>query len=126
MRALPGGMTILGLFIVSATDPFQNTVLNSRLRKLLTSIDVAIGKSSLTVRQQLTCERIVLHICNTTLKYNNFSIAILKTFIIYIFSFKIDTTAKHLISAAQLLPLSLQNGNLLMLLALLGLNCNAL
>lgn len=70
MRALPGGITILGLFIVSANDPFQNTASNSRLRKLLTSIDVAIGKSSLTVRQQLTCERIVLHICNTTLKYN--------------------------------------------------------
>nr|CAG4636436.1 EOG090X0BI6 [Eubosmina coregoni] len=70
MRALPGGITILGLFIVSATDPFQNTASNSRLRKLLTSIDVAIGKSTLTVRQQLTCERVVLHVCNTMLKYN--------------------------------------------------------
>ena len=68
MRALPGGITILGLFIVSATDPFQNTASNSRLRKLLTSIDVAIGKSTLTVRQQLTCERVVLHVCNTMLK----------------------------------------------------------
>nr|CAG4647321.1 EOG090X0BI6 [Megafenestra aurita] len=69
MRALPGGITILGVFIVSGLDPFQNTVMNNRLRKLLTSIDVTIGKSSVTVRQQLTCERIGLHICNTTMKY---------------------------------------------------------
>jgi len=89
MRALPGGITILGLFIVSANDPFQNTASNSRLRKLLTSIDVAIGKSSLTVRQQLTCERIVLHICYTTLKSVDIFLLLFKIeFIIYTFKFK--------------------------------------
>ncbi|XP_045034528.1 protein odr-4 homolog isoform X1 [Daphnia magna] len=69
MRSLPGGITILGVFIVSNTDPFQNPAMNNRIRKLLTSIDVIIGKSSITVRQQLTCERIALHISNTTIKY---------------------------------------------------------
>nr|CAG4641961.1 EOG090X0BI6 [Eurycercus lamellatus] len=70
MRALPGGITVLGVFIVSASDPFQNSAMVSRLRKLLTSVDVIVGKSSVTVRQQMTCERIVLDINNTTLKYN--------------------------------------------------------
>nr|CAG4635004.1 EOG090X0BI6 [Alona affinis] len=70
MRALPGGITVLGLFIVSAADPFQNSAMSTRLRKLLTSMDVTIGKSCVTLRQQLTCERIVLHISNTTMKYN--------------------------------------------------------
>ena len=89
MRALPGGIAILGLFIVLANDPFQNTASNSRLRKLLTSIDVAIGKSSLTVRQQLTCERIVLHICNTTLKSVDIFLLPFKIgFVIYTFKFK--------------------------------------
>ncbi len=69
MRSLPGGITVLGLFIVSSTDPFQSTASVARLRKLLTSVDVIVGKSSVTVRQQLTCERIVLHICNTSIKY---------------------------------------------------------
>lgn len=68
MRSLPGGITILGVFIVSDTEPFQNSVITQRLRKLLTSMDLIIGKSSLTIRQQLTCERIALHVCNTTLK----------------------------------------------------------
>ena len=68
MRALPGGITILGLFIVSGQDPFQVTSMNNRLRKLLTSIDLIIGKSTVTVRQQMTCERIALHICNTNIK----------------------------------------------------------
>ncbi len=68
MRALPGGITILGLFIVSQTDPFQNAAMNNRLRKLLTSIDLVVGKGTVTVRQQMTCERIVLHICNTSIK----------------------------------------------------------
>lgn len=58
----------MGVFIVSSADPFQNPAMNSRLRKLLTSIDVTIGKSSITVRQQMTCERIALHISNTTMK----------------------------------------------------------
>ena len=68
MRALPGGITILGLFIVSGQDPFQVTSMNNRVRKLLTSIDLIIGKSTVTVRQQMTCERIALHICNTNIK----------------------------------------------------------
>lgn len=81
MRALPGGITILGVFIVSGLDPFQNTVMNNRLRKLLTSIDVTIGKSSVTVRQQLTCERIGLHICNTTMKL--VSLIVMNVFIVF-------------------------------------------
>lgn len=68
MRALPGGITILGVFIVSSNDPFQNSATTGRFRKLLTSIDTMVGKSCVTVRQQLTCERIVLHICNTSSK----------------------------------------------------------
>ncbi|XP_046642034.1 protein odr-4 homolog [Daphnia pulicaria] len=70
MRSLPGGITILGVFMVSSVDPFQNSTMNNRLRKLLTSIDLIVGKSSVTVRQQLTCERIALHISNTNIKYN--------------------------------------------------------
>nr|CAG4640292.1 EOG090X0BI6 [Daphnia pulex] len=69
MRSLPGGITILGVFMVSSADPFQNCTMNNRLRKLLTSIDLIVGKSSVTVRQQLTCERIALHISNTNIKY---------------------------------------------------------
>jgi hypothetical protein len=68
MRSLPGGITILGVFMVSSADPFQNSTMNNRLRKLLTSIDLIVGKSSVTVRQQLTCERIALHISNTNIK----------------------------------------------------------
>lgn len=68
MRNLPGGITVLGLFLVSGSDPFQSVVLVNRLRKLVTSIEVIIGKSTITVRQQLTCERIVLHICNISRK----------------------------------------------------------
>ncbi|XP_046441954.1 protein odr-4 homolog [Daphnia pulex] len=70
MRSLPGGITILGVFMVSSADPFQNSTMNNRLRKLLTSIDLIVGKSSVTVRQQLTCERIALHISNTNIKYS--------------------------------------------------------
>ena len=55
--------------MISDTDPFQNAAFNNRLRKLLTSMDGIIGKSSITVRQQLTCERIVLHISHSSLKY---------------------------------------------------------
>ena len=42
--------------------------MNNRLRKLLTSIDVIVGKSSITVRQQMTCERIALHVSNTNIR----------------------------------------------------------
>nr|CAH0104609.1 unnamed protein product [Daphnia galeata] len=69
MRSLPGGITILGIFMVSSEDPFQNSTMNNRLRKLLTSIDVIVGKSSITVRQQMTCERIALHVSNTNIRY---------------------------------------------------------
>ena len=68
MRSLPGGITILGIFMVSSEDPFQNSTINNRLRKLLTSIDVIVGKSSITVRQQMTCERIALHVSNTNIR----------------------------------------------------------
>nr|CAG4649604.1 EOG090X0BI6 [Scapholeberis mucronata] len=67
LRALPGGITILGLFIVHDVDPFQNTALVNRLRKILTSIDAVVKKNS--IRQQMTCERIVLHIHNKSNKY---------------------------------------------------------
>nr|CAG4648165.1 EOG090X0BI6 [Moina brachiata] len=69
MRSLPGGITILGVFVVSDTEPFQNSAINNRLRKLLTSIDLIVGKSCMTIRHQLTCERIALHVCNVTLKH---------------------------------------------------------
>nr|CAG4650409.1 EOG090X0BI6 [Sida crystallina] len=69
MRTLPGGINVLGLFMVSDSDPFQNSGLNNRFRKLLTSIDGIISKNSITIRQQLTCERIVLHISNVSMKY---------------------------------------------------------
>nr|CAG4642732.1 EOG090X0BI6 [Evadne anonyx] len=69
IRALPGGITVLGLFIVSGFDVFQNQTLINKIRMLLTSIDNIIGKSPITLRQQLTCERVVLHICNKSRKY---------------------------------------------------------
>jgi len=69
IRALPGGITVLGLFVVSGFDIFQNQLLMNKIRKVLTSIDNVIGKSPITLRHQLTCERMVLHICNKSFKY---------------------------------------------------------
>jgi len=69
IRALPGGITVLGLFFVSGFDIFQNQVFLNKVRKLLTSIDNVIGKTPITLRHQLTCERMVLHICNKSRKY---------------------------------------------------------
>lgn len=69
MRTLPGGITILGVFVISELDPFQNSIFNNRVRKLLTAIESITGKSTITIRQQLTCERIVLHVNNLSMKY---------------------------------------------------------
>nr|CAG4648825.1 EOG090X0BI6 [Polyphemus pediculus] len=79
MRALPGGITVLGVFMVSGSDPFQNQLMTNKLRKLLISIDNIIGKNLITLRHQLTCERIVLHICNKSLKYTCKTIDIAST-----------------------------------------------
>jgi len=69
IRALPGGITVLGLFFVSGFDIFQNQSLMNKTSKLLTAMDNVIGKSPITLRHQLTCERMVLHICNKSRKY---------------------------------------------------------
>lgn len=69
MRTLPGGITILGVFVISELDPFQNSIFNNRVRKLLTAIESITGKSTITIRQQLTCERIVLHVNNLSMKW---------------------------------------------------------
>nr|CAG4644223.1 EOG090X0BI6 [Lepidurus arcticus] len=68
VRMLPGGIHILGIFVVTPEDPFQGTQNVSRLRKTLTAIKTVLESSPFISQTKISPERAVLHICSLTHK----------------------------------------------------------
>lgn len=66
-RMLPGGLAVLGIFIVTTlelADDFQNA-----LRRLIFSVEKSINRKRLwNVTEEDVSERVILHICSSTKK----------------------------------------------------------
>ncbi|CAL4132266.1 unnamed protein product, partial [Meganyctiphanes norvegica] len=67
IRMLPGGLDILGIFIVTSPSDLNNMTSQVKLQKLLNSIHKATSKLLLDTSQP-TSEKAVLHVCPETLK----------------------------------------------------------
>ncbi|GAB1285524.1 Protein odr-4 homolog [Apodemus speciosus] len=68
-RMLPGGLMVLGIFIISTlelADDFQNA-----LRRLIFSMEKSMSRKRLwNVTEDEVSERVTLHICSSTKNYN--------------------------------------------------------
>lgn len=67
IRMLPGGLDILGIYIVTPQSDLSNMLSQTKLVKLLASIHKATSKLLLDTSQPTT-EKAVLHVCPQTLK----------------------------------------------------------
>nr|CAG4652089.1 EOG090X0BI6 [Triops cancriformis] len=68
VRMLPGGLTILGIFVVTPQDPFQGTQNISQLRKTLIAIRTVLESNPFISQIKTSPEKAILHVCSLTQK----------------------------------------------------------
>lgn len=59
---LPGGMWVLGLFLIGLTDPFENQANCSRLRSILRHMRTELKRKSFYYGDSPSPEKLVLHL----------------------------------------------------------------
>lgn len=60
-RMLPGGMWVLGLFLIGQNDPFESQQNSSRLRTILRHVRTELQKNSL-YGDSPSSEKLILHL----------------------------------------------------------------
>lgn len=66
---LPGGMWVLGVFVVGPRDVFGDAKAVSRLRTVLHHIKKSLSSNSFFHGDSPSTEKLVLHLCSTTQRY---------------------------------------------------------
>lgn len=78
-RMLPGGLLVLGVFIITALEmgsEFQNT-----LRRLVFAVEKSVNKKRLwNFTEEEVSERVILHFCSSTKKYLLFRCSCFKVY----------------------------------------------
>ncbi|KAJ9574644.1 hypothetical protein L9F63_008176 [Diploptera punctata] len=68
-RMLPGGMCVLGIFVVGPGDVFGDNKAVSRLRAVLHHIKKKLSTNNFLYGNSQSSEKLALHLCSTTKRY---------------------------------------------------------